>query len=81
MELGSLRQFIDNGHPVDNYAMVGIIPCYFCISNFLILLLQIKGMTDGLAYLHGENVVHGDLKAVSDKNVFLRIFLMLSWRH
>ena len=62
---GNINEFVKADANVDRLELV----CYFpklslCLPLMVTQSLQLRGVTKGLMYMHGQGIVHGDLKGV-----------------
>ena len=60
---GSLTEYIVNYPAADKIGLVGVYSLY-CATNQP--RYQLSGVAEGLNHLHNCNIIHGDLKGVSD---------------
>ena len=76
MENGTVVQFLDKCMPdIKRVLLVSIcMKSYHCMRNKWIL--QCLDVADGVEYLHRENIIHGDLKGVSQRPTALQTVCM-----
>lgn len=60
---GNISEFVKKQKDTNRFELVGtILPQTH--SPLMIIQLQLKGVARGLVYMHGEGMIHGDLKGV-----------------
>jgi serine/threonine protein kinase len=62
---GRVNDYLAKNNKADRLEIVGLgYLSRYDIVGFIIIFLQITAIARGLQYLHSQNVIHGDVKAV-----------------
>ena len=64
MDNGSINDFIQANPDADRFKLVGHQSSFVAHPALTYALLQLKGVTRGLIYMHSQGMIHGDLKGV-----------------
>jgi len=62
---GNINEFIEARREVNRFELVRLL--FYCrprSSLIIARILQLKDIVKGLIYMHGEGMIHGDLKGV-----------------
>lgn len=59
---GNVRRFLTENPSATRLPIVSLSTCSF--RHEIYIIGKIQGTADGLAYLHSQSVIHGDLKGV-----------------
>ena len=65
MPNGNLTEYI-GAHPDTN--RIGLVGILHPVLDYPLTPHKLRGITDGLHYLHSRDVIHGDLKGVRDRS-------------